>query len=101
MAITSATTANPYKITGTTATTTSVTTNIVWIQKIVWDGVTTAGHILSLSDKAGNTLYTATADAPGSSGKVRYSDEWPLGLPVSGIQCDDMDSGTLFIYLKP
>lgn len=77
-----------------------VTDESVIIQKIVWSGITTAGHLLSLIDKGGNTLYKCSADAPGASGILKYSNEFPLGLTVRGIYCDDLDSGEVFIYLK-
>lgn len=93
--------ANPYKITGgAVSTSTKITDETVIIQRILWYGATTAGHLLSVTDKAGNTLYKCSADAPGSSGVLTYSDDFPLGLAVSGIYCDDMDSGELYVYVK-
>lgn len=77
-----------------------ITDQSVIIQKIVWAGVTTAGHLLSLVDKGGNPLYKYSADTPGASGALTYSSKFPFGLAASGIYCDDMDSGEIFIYLK-
>lgn len=96
MAITSTKTANPYKVTGTTETDTEISANPLWIQGFTWADVTTAGHKISLVDKAGNTVYLNTANGAGNHEK-----EYPFGLPVAGLHCDDMDSGTLLIYLKP
>ncbi|NIP53941.1 MAG: hypothetical protein GWN00_12525 [Aliifodinibius sp.] len=96
MALTVAKTANPYKVTGTTATDTEITANPVWVQGFTWADVTTAGDKLSLTDKAGNTVYLNTASGAGNEEK-----EYPFGLPCAGLRCDDMDSGTLLVYLKP
>lgn len=95
MALTITKTANPYKVTGTTATDAEITSETVWIQKIIWYNVTAAADLLSLVDKAGNTLLALTCD-----GASNYTCDFPMGLAVSGIHCDDMDSGSLLIYLK-
>lgn len=98
---TASTVANPYKITGgAVAASLKITDESVTIQKIVWYGATTAGHLLSVTDKAGNTLYKCSADAPGASGVLTYTDDFPLGLAASGVYCDDMDSGELYVYVK-
>lgn len=96
MAITTSKVANPYKVTGTTATDTEVSADPLWIQCFTWADVTTAGDKLSLTDKATNEIWDITADRAGN-----HKQEYPMGLPVAGLRCDDMDSGKLFIYLKP
>ena len=93
--------ANPYKITGgAVSSSTKITNEIVTVQAIVWYNVTTAGHLLHVLDKAGNTLYKCSADAPGTNGVLTYSVTFPLGLTASGLYCSDMDSGELYIYVK-
>jgi len=96
MPITISKVANPYKVTGTTETDTSISTDPHWIQGFTWADVTTATDKLSLTDKAGNEIWDITADRSGNH--IQY---YPLGLPVAGLNCDDMDSGKLLIYLKP
>ncbi len=96
MAATASTAANPFKITGgAVSTSTEITAKTMTIQAIVWYGITTAGHLLSVIDRGGNTIWKCRAVEAGNDSII-----FPLGLPVSGVSCDDMDSGELYIYGK-
>lgn len=92
-------TTNPISVTGEViGALREITNSPTAIQSVLWYGVTTAGHLLSLKDKDGNVILKMGADAPGTSGKLTYYMSFPKGLSVNGIYCDDMDSGELYIY---
>lgn len=96
---TSTTIANPIKITGTTGTAEVITANTVMVQKIVWSGVTTAGHKLSITDTAGNQIAKMTVDLPGAAGLLMAECTFPVPHPCVGLKVDDMDSGEVLIYI--
>lgn len=99
MAITADITGNPYKITGTTATASKVTDEPVMIQAIVWYKGTTNGHLLSITDKAGNVIWKEAINL--QSLNRNNSITFPSGLYSSdGIYIDDMDSGEVYIYVQ-
>ena len=99
MAITADVTGNPLKITGTTAASNKVTDNPVTIQAFLWTGATTNGHLVSVTDKAGNQLWKGQMATTKLTEDIAFT--LPLGLYSSdGIYVDDMDSGELYIYIK-
>ena len=91
---------NPIVVTdGPIAASTKVTDDFLYVQKIVWYGATTAGHKANVVDKDGNLLFHFDADAPGASGIMMYSYDFPVfPHPCYGIYVDDMDSGSIAIY---
>lgn len=96
---TTTTMGNPIVVTGTTATAEVITANTVKVQKVVWYGATTAGHLVNITDTAGNKLFPFCADAPGVSGLMMYCYDFPKHPhPCYGLKVDDMDSGTILIY---
>ena len=97
---TSTTMGNPIKVTGTCAAAEVITANTVMVQKVVWYGATTAAHKVSITDTAGNVLFPFCADAPGTSGLMMYTYEFPTyPHPCVGLKVADMDSGEIYIYL--
>ena len=85
---------SPIKVTGTAATSEDITTDEIFVKFITWYKPTTVGHLLNLNDGDGNniiTLYCDTADE---------SQLWPIYTNCRGLACDDMDSGTLFIFRR-
>ncbi len=99
MAITADVTGNPFKVTGTTAAAEKVTDSGVMIQGFLWTGATTNGHLVSVTDKAGNQLWKAQMATTNLTEGISQS--FPMGLYSSdGIYVNDMDSGELYIYLK-
>ena len=94
MALTVINTINPIKVTGDTNINTVILDRQVSIKFIKWYKPTTIGHICHLTDNENVTitkLYCDTAD-------VSQFD--PLFLSINGINCDTMDSGELYIYIR-
>ena len=89
---------NVIVVTGTTAVADDITDSDVIIQAIHWHKPTTNGHLLSLTDKAGNGLLKMSQAT--TSVNEDKTITFPHGLRAKGIYSDDMDSGTLYIYLK-
>ena len=60
---------------------------------VYWYNPTTAGHLLSLIDSKGDDIVVARCESDGES-------QWlPVYTKFNDIYCDDMDSGTLYIYI--
>ena len=94
MALTIVNTINPIKVTGTTSTDTVILDRMASVKFIKWYKPTTIGHICHITDSENVTIakfYCDTAD-------VSQID--PLFILVNGINCDDMDSGELYIYIR-
>ena len=84
---------NPIKCTGTTAADTEILGRPTYIKFIYWYNPTTAGDLLALKDPEGTEIVVARCETNGES-------QWlPVFLRFDGIHCDDMDSGTLYIYI--
>ena len=94
MALTTDATRNPIKVTGTTAAATAVTTNNVKIHQIRWHNPTSAGHLLSVTDTAGNQICKAVCDAVNKDFAIDL-----FGEAFVGIKIDDLDSGEVYILL--
>ena len=94
MALTITASTNPIKVTGTTNTSTKILDGPVFLKSIYWEQPTTTGHKMALQDKAGGDvieMYCLTQNK---------DMEKDLDIHVHGLYCDDLDSGTLFIYLN-
>jgi len=91
---------NPMSIaTGDISGSTKLTDKFVYVNKVLWTGATTAGHIANITDKALHVLFSLIADAPGTSGVLMYQLDFGEPHPCSGIYVDDLDSGSLYFYL--
>lgn len=85
---------NPIKVTGTTASSTVIYTGKAFIKAVRWYNPTTEGHLCNLTNTDGNIILSMRA---GSDNETQYV---PLYYSSDGIKCDDLDSGTLYIYLR-
>lgn len=92
MALTVDATRNPIKVTGTTAADQEIYGNPIYIKFIHWLKPTTVGHLLTLKDGSGNDIGSFYCDT------VDESQIHPIFSKFDSIRCDDMDSGTLYIY---
>ena len=87
-----------YKITGTTDTSSTITEDHVYIRSVYWYGPSNAAHLVNLIDKEGGPIITMSGDSTGDSSP--NSQQWHIEHTFEGIYCNDMDSGTLFIYVR-
>ena len=85
---------NPIKCTGTASTSEEIKSGLTSIRFVYWYNPSTAGDLLSLIDANGFDIVVARCEIDGESQIL------PVGLKVDGIHCDDMDSGTLYIYIR-
>lgn len=83
------------KVTGTTAAAEVVTANFIRLGGILWFKPTTIGHALSVTDSAGQSFVQGYCDLADISKWWNFQDQ-----PVNGLKIDDMDSGTVYIYVK-
>ena len=86
--------ANPIKCTGTASADEEIKSGLTFINFVYWYNPTTAGHLLSLIDQNGNDIVVARCETDGESQLL------PVGVKADGLHCDDMDSGTLYIYIR-
>jgi hypothetical protein len=94
MALTVDETRNPIKVTGTTAATEEITNRIAFIKFIYWYNPTTAGDLCVLQDKEGAEIIAMRCETDAES------QMWPLWATFHGLQSDNVDSGTLYIYIS-
>jgi hypothetical protein len=91
---------NPIVVTGTTSASAAIETGGTWyIVGVYWLNPTNSGHKLALQDGNGKELFEFYCQTGNSS----QDKTWPNGAELiakNGIYCDDMDSGTLYIYVK-
>jgi len=89
---------NILKVTGTTAAAQKVYERSdgsgVRVKAVYWYNITAAGDKLNLIDSKGNDIIPIIAEANASSLF------FPIDTFVPDIYCDDMDSGTLYIYIR-
>ena len=86
-------TINPIKCTGTSSASEEIYADPVFIRFVYWYVPATAGHLLSLIDDKGNDIVVARCETDKES-------QWlPVYTRFDNIYCDDMDSGTLYIYI--
>lgn len=93
MAITVTGAINPVVVTGTTAESAAIISDRVHVKGFYWYNPTTAGDLLTLKDEFGTTILPLRCEADGQS-QFFSLDCW-----FHGILTDDMDSGTLYIYI--
>ena len=94
MAITPDITANPFLVSGTTNTNDTITDGRTFIKYVYWYNPTTAGHLMTLTDKSAKEIVTLRCESPNES------QVFPLWTAWDGIHCTDMDSGALKIYVS-
>ena len=98
MAIT-ATGTNPIIVTGTTASKDDIKASGQWhITGITWLQPTTQGHKVAIQDGNGKELYEFYCQTANSSQSEKF-EKSPLQA-FDGIYSDDMDSGTLYVFIK-
>ena len=86
-------TINPIKCTGTASADEEILGRPAYIKFIYWYNPSTEGHLLALKDPSGEDIVVARCEADNES-------QWlPVFTRFNGIHCDDMDSGTLYIYI--
>ena len=92
------TSGSPIVVTGTTDTSEKVIEPgalvAVFVKFIYWYNPTTAGHLLSLKTKDGKTIIPLRCENANESQLI------PLWSSFQNIYCDDLDSGTLYIYTR-
>jgi len=93
---------NPITLTATMAATWRNTANSnapqnqeIHVQKIIWDGATTAGHQAILQYGDGTTFWQATANATPS---VPFVSDFIGGRPLNDFKLSTLGSGTVLIY---
>lgn len=81
-------------MTGTTSSDEEIYAGQVDLKSVYWFKPTSAGHLCTLKDKNGVEIIPMNALV------ANDSQMWPIYKRVESIHCDDMDSGTLYIYLR-
>jgi len=94
----SASEGNPIIVTGTTATNDKVIDKglggAVFVKFVYWLNPTTIGHLISLKDANGRVILPLRCEVANES-------QWaPIWSSFQNIYCDDMDSGTIYIYTR-
>ena len=84
----------PIIVTGTATADTEIREDITYIKYVYWYNPTSTGHLCNITDGVGRSIIKMRAECDGDT------QMWPIGLTVKGIRCDDMDSGTLYIYIS-
>ena len=82
------------KVTGTTDTCQAIYSDYVGLKFVYWYNPTTAGDVCNLVDRNGKEIIPIRAAIAGDSQQLA------IFKFVDGIYCDDMDSGTLYLYLR-
>jgi hypothetical protein len=94
----SASLGNPIIVTGTTNTNDKVINKglggAVFVKFVYWYNPTTINHLISLKDVNGRVILPLKCEVANES-------QWaPVWSYFNSIYCDDMDSGTLYIYTR-
>ena len=67
-------------------------TGPTYVKHMRWVGATTAGHLLSVTDTAGNVAWASEADG------AHFIDVHPFYRYFTGLTVATMGSGTLYVY---
>jgi len=96
MSITVDSEGSPIKVTGTTESDEEIlaSNQKAYIKFIYWYKPTTTGHLVTLTDGQGKEIITMRAEADNGS------QQWDIDTQYYGIRTSDMDSGTLYIYVR-
>ena len=93
MALTVDVESSPIVVTGTTATDEEILGRLAFVKFVHWIQPTNVGHLLSLKNKDGRIIAAEYCDTANQS-------KWiPIFTNYNSIHSDDMDSGTLHIYI--
>ena len=85
---------SPIKVTGTTSADEEILDRPVYIKFVYWYNPTTAGDLFVLKDGAGGEIVEGRCETDGES-------QWlPVFTGYDSIRSDDVDSGTLYIYIS-
>ena len=93
MALTIKNSINPIKVTSTTSADEEILGVPVFIRFIYWYNPTTIGHLVALKDDSGNDIVPLRCEVANESQII------PIYTKFNAIHCDNMDSGTLYIYI--
>ena len=85
---------NPLKVTGTTSVSQLIHDGNVGLKFVYWYNPTSTGHLCNLIDQNGDPIIPMRAIS------ANDTQMWPIFKYVDSIYCDDMDSGTLYLYLR-
>lgn len=93
MALTIVRVGTPIKVTGTTAADQEILNRPAYIKFVYWYNPTTAGDLFVLKNQDGQEILAGRCETDGES-------QWlPVYTRFNGIRSDDVDSGTLYIYI--
>lgn len=85
---------NPIKVTGDTTARELILAGPALIRFVRWYKPTSIGDLIELKDSNGDDIIILRCE------KASQTQTEPVFLNVDAIVCDNMDSGTLYIYLK-
>jgi hypothetical protein len=85
---------NPIVIESAISESTKVTDNQIYIKSVYWFNPTTAGHLASLKNFHDDVLIPLRCESNG------VSQFFEINVLADGIYCDDLDSGTLYVYCR-
>lgn len=85
---------NPVKITGDTAASVTIFDEKVFVRHLYWYDPSTANDKIVLTDLNGNEIFDFRAEVDDQS------QFYTLDMYFDGLAVTDMDSGTLFIYIR-
>ena len=85
---------NPVKITGTTAAAVTIFDEKVYVKHLYWFDPSTANDLLTVTDLNSVPVLEFRAEVDDQS------QFYTLDMYLDGLVVSDMDSGTLFIYIR-
>ena len=85
---------NPIVIESAISGSTKVTNNQVYIKSVYWFNPTTAGHLAFLKNIHGDAIIPLRCESDGVSQFLE------INVLADGVYCDDLDSGTLYVYCR-
>lgn len=65
-----------------------------FVRYLRWVDSTTNGHLLSVTDSAGNEVFSSASDGAG------FLDVHPVSDIMDGVKVPTMGSGRLFVYVR-
>lgn len=71
-------------------------TGRMYVKKFLWDNPTTVAHAISVTDTAGNVVWSNTC----ATAKETIQSDFSPPLKVDGLIVATMGSGTLYVYLE-
>lgn len=72
----------------------------VCIAKIRWVGVSSPGHVATITDAAGNVFWTSVASGSNYAESDDFSQRDQSKRTLAGITISALSSGTLYIYTE-